>query len=229
MSESPVDFVTASVETRDRKGNKIESLIYQNRYISDNEEIICDYFMNKKRPVTVWNKLYDLSFLLNHNIKCIHAFMHEDNLFTFQVILKARSCKYVSDITYYFYDTPDSLNKVTNNNQISPKYALQYIDSIAYKREHIQDYIDKRARECVYRYIIFQTIYYVTLIKKSVILSHKEKKEYIKQLVIFPFDVSEIRKLDNKFFFYIMYLIYSTPFTSTLFRLIRYLSFIFSK
>ena len=224
MSEEPVDFVNASIETKDRNGNTIEQLIYKNKHFTSSKEIVCDYYMHKKRSSTVWNKLYDLSFLRRNNILCLHSYMHEDNLFIFQLILNACSCNYISDITYYYYDTPDSLNKESDNNRVSEKYALQYIDSIDFKRKYIQNYSDVKIRESVLRFIIFQTIYYAVLIKNSIILNDTEKKLYLKQLIIFPFKVSESIKFQKTLFFYIMYIIYAMPFASTCFRFIRYLS-----
>ena len=224
MQEEAVDFITASIDRRDRSGRLLVESIQKDRHITGSENIVSDYFINKNRRVSVWNKLYDVSFLRRNNIKCIPTHLNEDNLFTFQVILNAESCKYISDITYHFFDTPDSITKATDNNRLSQKYAKQYTESIEFKRKYIQNYKDLINRECVFRYIIFQTIHYVTLIKKSNILNRKEKREYIKKLTIFPLGISDIKKFKNKRFFYIMYVIYSLPFTSYCFRFIKYIS-----
>ena len=224
MQECLVDFVASSIETRDRNGKRIEQLIHNERHISEAKKITVDYYATKNRHVTVWNKLYDLSFLRINNIKCLPTHLNEDNLFTFQIILNAQSCSYISAITYYYYDTPDSTIKAARTFNISKRYAQQYVECISYKVNYIQNFKDVEIRECVYRYIIFQTIYYATLTRQSIILNKAEKKSFLKELIIFPFDISEIKKLKNKLFFSIMYLIYTMPFTMTCFRIIRYLS-----
>jgi len=173
----------------------------------------------------MWNKLYDLSFLRSNNIKCFPTHLNEDNLFTFQVILNARSCRYISDITYYYYDTPNSTVKAASNHKISDRFAQQYVECIDFKRKYIQNYADISKKEFVYRYIIFQTIHYTLLIKQSDLLNNKEKKAYIKKLIKFPFEISEIKRMRNKLFFYVMYMVYSVPFTITCFKLIRRVSF----
>jgi len=224
MKEHPVDFVASSIETRDRNGETIAQSIHKERHLSGAKIIVNDYYMSRNRHVTVWNKLYDLSFLRNNNIRCIPAHLNEDNLFTFQVILNAQSCSYISAITYYYYDTPDSIVKTAFNYDISTRYARQYVECINFKRDYIQNFKEVEIRENVYRYIIFQTIYYALLIKRSKILHRAEKKAFLKELILFPFDISEIKKLKNKLFFLIMYMVYAVPFTVTCFRLIRYLS-----
>ena len=224
MKEKPVDFVAASIDTRNRNGTSIEQLIHQDLLISNNKDIVHNFYRNKKRKVTVWNKLYDLSFLRNNNIKCCPTHLNEDNLFTFQVILNAQLCRYISAITYYYYDTPDSIVKVASNHKISNKFAQQYVECIDFKKKYIQYYSDLTIKEPVYRYIIFQTIHYVTLIQKSSILKNKEKQGYINKLIRFPFDITEAKQLKNKSFFYIMYIIYIAPFSLFIFKLIRSIS-----
>ena len=225
MQEKPVDFMIASMEARERNGTIIEQSIHKDILITGNQDIVHNYYLTKKRHVAMWNKLYDVSFLRSHNIKCIPTHLNEDNLFTFQVILNAQSCRYISDITYYYYDTPNSTVKAACNHKISDRFAQQYVECIDFKRKYIQNYSDITIQEFVYRYIIFQTIHYTLLIKQSDLLNNKEKSAYIKKLIKFPFDISEIKRMRNKLFFYVMYMVYSVPFTITCFKLIRRVSF----
>ena len=224
MQEKPVDFIIASMSARDRTGIIIEQLIYEDTFIEGNKDIVCNYYLTKKRHVAMWNILYDLSFLRSNNIKCFPTHLNEDNLFTFQVILNAQSCRYISDITYYYYDTPNSTVKAAMHHKLSHRFAQQYVECIGFKKKYIKNYSDLTIKEFVYRYIIFQTIHYALLIKQSDMLTHKEKKAYLKELIQFPFDFSETKRLKSKLFFRLMYMVYSMPFTISCFRLIKKIS-----
>ena len=67
-----------------------------------NKESIILGFFDGRFPVYTWNKLYDLDFLKEFNIACIDNQTIEDNYFTFQVLLYARSYSVISDITYSY-------------------------------------------------------------------------------------------------------------------------------
>lgn len=224
MHESPVDFVAASIINKERNGTILKQLNHSNKYLTDKISIVSDYYTTKKRHVFVWNKLYNLSFLRKKNIKCIPSHLNEDNIFTFQVILNASSCRFIPDLTYYYYDTPDSIVKKAVTNKITTRYAQQYTECIHFKIDYLKSYSDIRIRETVSRYIIFQTICYSINIDRSSILSRIEKNRFLKELIIYPSGISEIKKFKNKSFFYFMYILYALPFTLSSFKIINKLS-----
>ena len=224
MQEKPVDFVEPSVIKKDRNGNILGKDLYENKYITGENNIAYTYYNTKERHYHVWNKLYNLSFLKIHNIRCFPSHLNEDNVFTFQVVLNALSCLYIRDITYCYYDTPNSIVNDTKNNKVSVRFAKQYIESINFKKEYIQKYNDSKTKESIYRYIIFQTIYYASTINRSSLLSKKEKKRFLKELIKFPIKFHEIKRLKSKAFFTIMYLVYKLPFTLINFKIINYIS-----
>ena len=220
MQKKPADFIAGSIINKDRKENIITQFVHDDISISGRSTIALDYYKRKRRIVTVWNKLYDLDFLLKNNIKCIPSHLNEDNIFTFQVVLNALSCMYISDLTYTYYDTPESILKAVSSNKISARYAKQYVECVNFKKEYIKKYNDVKVREAVFRYIIFQTIYYLVQIDKSTVLTKQEKKQYLKELLVLPFNISEITHFKKKLFFYCVYVIYSLPFTKTCFKII---------
>ncbi|KKB46609.1 hypothetical protein HMPREF1212_04105 [Parabacteroides sp. HGS0025] len=67
-----------------------------------NKESIILSFFDGRFPVYTWNKLYDLDFLKKFNIACVDNQTIEDNYFTFQVLLHARSYSIIPDITYSY-------------------------------------------------------------------------------------------------------------------------------
>lgn len=70
-----------------------------------NKESIILSFFDGRFPVYTWNKLYDLDFLKKFNIACVDNQTIEDNYFTFQVLLHARSYSIIPDITYSYIES----------------------------------------------------------------------------------------------------------------------------
>ena len=221
MKESPVDFVAASSVKKDRDGQIFDIQVYTDETIRGRYEIAKKFYKTKNRHIPVWNKLYTISFLRENNIRSIPFNVMEDNLFTFQVVLNALSCSYISDLTYFYYDTPKSVVNQSKANKTPERHANDFIESINFKIHYIKKINDIETRETVYRYIIFQIKHYVTRIHNSVLLTKKQKREYIyKLLVKFPLSFSEIFKYRQKLFFFFMYFVYKSPFTLQCFKVI---------
>jgi hypothetical protein len=123
MQENPVDFVVAS--HADIQGGTIKEFRYKDYVLKGNEKSVAQiYFLDKKDIcITVWNKLYDIKFLRNNAIYCLKH-LNEDILFTFQVILKAKSCILISNITYLYYIMSGSLTDYYNNKRIKERDDL---------------------------------------------------------------------------------------------------------
>lgn len=65
------------------------------------EEIIMSFFDGNKYFAVVWNKLFNVAFLRENNIRFIHLFS-EDIYFSFAVLMNARSYRLIPDITYFY-------------------------------------------------------------------------------------------------------------------------------
>jgi hypothetical protein len=59
------------------------------------------FFDNKKFIAFAWNKLYNVAFLWENNIKTIHR-ITEDIYFSFTVLMNARSYRMIPDVTYFY-------------------------------------------------------------------------------------------------------------------------------
>jgi hypothetical protein len=106
------------------------------------------------------------------------------------------------------------------NKKVSARYAQQYVEIINFSKEYIDRYRETKIRETVFRNIIFQIKYYSTVVADSIVLSKKEKKSYLKEILVFPVSISEIKTFNNKLFFFVMYLIFILPFTLYSFKAI---------
>jgi glycosyltransferase involved in cell wall biosynthesis len=106
MKRAPADVVCGGT-CHFRDGVKVASFEPGSRTIRDRKEMIRHCFNGKFFPVTMWNKLYNLSFLRTNDIKCIHQ-IHEDFYFTAMVLLHAQSYCTISSVTYLRHFRPDS-------------------------------------------------------------------------------------------------------------------------
>lgn len=119
---SKVDVVCASYRKITPTG--ITNYNMQKSIEVDSESIILSFF-DGRFPVYTWNKLYSLDFLKKFNIICVDSQTIEDNYFTFQVLLYAKSYSIIPDITYSYILRTTS---TTNANIWSLKIFEQWYD-----------------------------------------------------------------------------------------------------
>jgi glycosyltransferase involved in cell wall biosynthesis len=105
MIRTDVDVVCGSFIRVD--GNEITPSNTENFIEKDQAQIVLSNF-NNRFPVTVCNKLYKLSFLRENHIRCVPNQTVEDNYYTFQVLINAKSYGVIADNTYYRYMRSDS-------------------------------------------------------------------------------------------------------------------------
>ncbi len=71
-----------------------------------------------------WNRLISLKFLKTNNVRCIPSHRNEDVLFSFQVVLYAKSFITLPNITYNYYLRPGS----TVHRKIDEFYYNQFLE-----------------------------------------------------------------------------------------------------
>ena len=82
-------------------------------YASYIEKYVKGYF-----HVAMWNNMYRIGFLKSNNIYCAtHYKNYEDCLFTFQVVINAKSVSFINDITYNYYRRPTSISYEKINSE----------------------------------------------------------------------------------------------------------------
>jgi glycosyltransferase involved in cell wall biosynthesis len=69
-------------------------------FTTNREEVIMSFFDIRKSYATVWNKLFNVAFLRENNIRFLHPFV-EDIYFSFEVAMNARSYALIPDVTYF--------------------------------------------------------------------------------------------------------------------------------
>lgn len=129
------ELVAASHAKTDETFQDYDSVSYPN-YFSRNKTLK-DYTLNERGIYLrfTWNKLYKVSFLRDHNIRCIPYHLCEDLFFSFQVILNCKRFVTMSDITYHYIDNPNSLMGRGYNKRL----LTQMNEVIGYNINYIKD------------------------------------------------------------------------------------------
>lgn len=106
MQEHPVDFVAASFVRRDLEGKVYPGgCRYADTLIADGDYAVAKYRYGRGQNIFVatWNKLYRTEFLRKNEVRCIPHYLIDDPWFTYQVILRARSCPLVAGLYTVLY------------------------------------------------------------------------------------------------------------------------------
>jgi hypothetical protein len=185
---------------------------------------------NKSFHIALWNRLYRLSFLRDNRILCNPAHLNEDNIFSFQIFLNAFSCSFVPEITYFYYDTPNSIMEKMQSKNISSRFGLQFAEISSFYRNYAQNYRKESIYEPVLQYIINNEYFYAIKISDSAAITKSEKKKFLEMTALFPVGFRDIAKLKRKkLFFYLMWFIFKMPCRIALFKLILWMSSIKKK
>lgn len=209
-----VDFVAGSHArvTLDKKN--IITRKYNNQVFNDSTKKVIDYIYDQYYTpeysiyTTCWNKLYDINFLRNNNISCLHKGFGEDILFTFQVILHANSCVLLSDILYYYYIIPESATEINKTITMYETEAKNALEIMEYKKKYLNKYSHKPYYSNIIKSLVFESYYYASEVLKSPL---KNKKRLFKILMTFPIEYKwVIKKRSIKI--YIMYIISISPY-----------------
>lgn len=72
----------------------------------------------------VWDDFYKRKFLLENKLAFKRGLLHEDTLFFFEVLLKAKLVKYYDIVYYYYRQRPGSIMSLKNNKKIIHKLFI---------------------------------------------------------------------------------------------------------
>lgn len=212
MIETSVNFVIASYKHMTQQGEIIKQTIYEDYMVAPSTFAVAKKYYLEKSPLTIiaWNKLYSIKFLRKKEIKCIPHHLNEDEYFTYQVILKADSCYFLSDKTYLYYQRENStVDK--NRKSWSARIGKQYKEISFERKKNIHVY-----QNCVFYSQLIRNIYASDMwiainIYNSKEISHNEKKEHISNVLKYPISINKILHTNNKLFNIPMYILSIIP------------------
>lgn len=169
---------------------------------TDSESIILSYF-DGRFPVYTWNKLYNLDFLRKFSILCVDNQTIEDNYFTFQVLLYARSYSVIPDITYFYKLRSSS---TTNANKWSLKVYEQwdniFNDQISLLEKQI---LSESLKRKIYKKLFWQRV----SVSERLICDLPDNKKYINSYLDMPL-ISNFQ--DNSIILFLAYLLSKSPY-----------------
>lgn len=140
MQEHPVDFVAASFVCVDMEGKEYPGCQYEDTLIEGEDYPVAQYRYRYGRNlfVATWNKLYRLDFLKKNNIRCQLGHFNEDPWFTYQVIIKAHSCRLLPDCTLQYTFNPLSVSGIAASAGYSEVISRQFIEVQRLKCDYIR-------------------------------------------------------------------------------------------
>lgn len=218
MNETPVDFIASSRVRKGFDGKTIATDVYSPAIVKDKGEfgVVRFRYVEKHRILgEVWNKLYNLEFLRNNNIRCIPGVHVEDVSFSFQTIIAAKSCRLVPDITYTYHIYEGQSFAAFNTNR---QRALYLANCFCKIREWDCD-IALKYKDCEEYGAILSGIYNVTLlhsnmVRKATSLSEADKRLVISRLLTYNRDlISTICTRTNKRENCLYYLVSKMPYS----------------
>lgn len=128
-------------------------------YIDNNDWIRYNFFKSGEEiPVMAWNKLVRKVFIDANHFSFKEGLIHEDELWTLQLVKKLKRIAIVGQTTYLYYRTDNSIMSTTSQNRSAlswmyiTKYALDEVDK-PYRRLQLYKYlwIFLDRYDCIYK------------------------------------------------------------------------------
>ena len=182
MEDGPVDFVAGSYEHILLKGKKI-SYLYNCVKIKGENALANEVYKYQKRfCIGIWNKLYTLSFLHDHQLYCFPHHLNEDEIFTDKIIYETSCCKLLDHVTLLYYERPNS-TMYKRAFSLSVRDIKEFEEIISFKRILLGKYIKSNLRGFFLSKTIRYTYGVLLKICLSTNISIEEKKIYSNKIV----------------------------------------------
>lgn len=192
MEDGPVDFVAGSYDIIDIEGNIKSGLKYKRVKMCGRLKLAESVFrIRDKFSITTWNKLYDIDFLRSNHIKCYPHHLNEDNIFTFDVILKSDTCILISEITLRQYQRENS-TEYNRRLFLSVRNVREFMEIYSYYKSSLYKYNEETVYLSLLSWIIASMCNFCHKIYSDSELSYIEKKYYIKRIMNIDVDFKSL-------------------------------------
>lgn len=191
MKESFVDFVAGSYNKSQNSFVFQSAFQYDDIILRGKGSVAKYFFSNRSISVTMWNKLYDVSFLRTNKIYCIPQHINEDLLFSLKLFVISNSCRLISDVTLNYYIYSNSFN-----GNIKKNWTLEYMETLCDIMDLCRSILLKYKKSIFeYDFIrwVLRYLFYISYnIIKSVAVSHQKKKELISYITYLPLNYIDL-------------------------------------
>lgn len=203
ITDHRVNFVGASSVFQVNGIPEKPHIVYPQQYIIKDKKLLEAIYCNGINISSyMWNKLYNLRFLRENNIRCTHPYI-EDFHFSFMLFSKAKSCVLLPDITYEYVIHDNCISrKLLGNNGIPKKTADIATEIVEAEYTAIADFGKGCIREKALINTIGFGIMYLYKARNSNLISKKEYINYTKRILgfprLYPVDYSAFRKYEKR-------------------------------
>lgn len=126
--------------------NMYNGQLFDSTYIFNNNRDLRSHFfgVQNKLPVNACNKLVSRKFLLENNIFFKKGIIHEDNLWMFLVVQKAKYVICINQNTYIRYLNPGSIMTASSDEKRNESWGIilkeifNNIDSVLFKKQFLK-------------------------------------------------------------------------------------------
>lgn len=155
--------------------------------------------LKKSMPMFVWNVLYRLSFLRQHQMQFQPAAVWEDLLFHFDLTPLVNSCVLLPEVTYSYFRRSGSLSNYQPRNEIPLKEIEGHLCTRNYCKEHLEKLADKPYFEAVTTWVmnLCMSTAAVIIDKRKLIRPQVPPSE-IKKLLQHPLRLNQIIKFRHQ-------------------------------
>lgn len=177
--EDSTEVLTGNINIEYADGRLEESVLNakEKEVITYSDENVLSAYLEEKLSCVAWNKLFLKSFIDSNGFSFKEGLFHEDELWSFQVFLKAKNVVSIPDFTYNYYKgNPNSITFSKNEkNYDSLIYILQQVANYAGSEEPL---IALKNKKQIIR--LFERQYYflknVEVLKNRVLWLEKYKE-----------------------------------------------------
>ena len=133
----------------------------------------------------VWLNIYKRDFLIENNIEFYKGLLHEDALFTFLVLMKAKNVKYV-DIDFYLYRQRDNsiMSNITLKNEKHRLFICDRLVSLVKKKKENDQILNKYIFNLYWGVFRRSKIQNNKLLLKIFFLKTKSLKIFVKKIIL---------------------------------------------
>ena len=119
--------------------------------IIGNEKIFASY-ADRKICIMAWNKLCKKSFLIDNSVTFLEGQLHEDELWTYKMMLSIQSLR-ICHKEIYFYRI--RLNSISTDKTKAQKKLLSYFDTIQYMQTYPSCYTNEYNKCLLYYWNLY--------------------------------------------------------------------------
>ena len=186
MVEHPVDFVAASFVRKDVQGNIYPGgCQYDDVLVEEGDYAVAQYRYGQGKNIFVatWNKLYRTDFLRKNKICCVPHYLIDDPWFTYQVIIRARSCRLISDCTLFFTYNPLSVTSVKEQDGYTTFLGEQYLGTQRLKADYIYSLAEQPFYPGALVDLLKMSLYHLYRVYASSKIAESEKEYFLQSFL----------------------------------------------